>query len=165
MSYVKPKNLSNRKLIQSAIEQIEYETGYHITDIEFGDSYFFFEGSKNSICHFHIKEFPKFKFAFWTADRVDKEWFDGKMSSRTELIFFTQFERDIDKFKPSHSGFTQGIYRDAWWEVPEGKTHRVKQEMWSLYDLTDTLKFMHEHPYQAYVYVGAQLNHSWDIWF
>lgn len=162
MSNVKPKNLSNKKLIQSAIEQLEFETGFHIINVEFGDSYFIFGGSKNSVCHFYIKEIPRFKFAFWTADRVDKEWFDGKMSSKTELIFFTQYERDIDKFKPSHSGFTQGIYRDAWWEVPEGQTHRVKQELWHLYDLVDTLKFMHEHPYQAYVYAGAQLNHSWD---
>lgn len=165
MSKVKPAKLSGKNLILSAIKSIEEETGFHFIDIEFGDTYFLFSGKKDSICHFHIKEIPKFKFAFWNTNRFDtiqyeldndlQLWSDYyKISSKSELVFFTQFERDIDKFKPSYSGFVQGIYRNAWREKSEETNKDVKKEEWYLSDIPDILNFMHKHPLKAFVYNG-----------
>ena len=55
----KPTKLSNKKLIDSALKMIEEETGFHVIDVEYGDTYFLFTGPKNSICRFHIKEIPR----------------------------------------------------------------------------------------------------------
>lgn len=163
---IKPTRLSGKNLILSAIKSLEEETGFHFIDIEFGDTYFLFGGKKDSICHFHIKEIPKFKFAFWNTNRFDtiqyelendlQLWSDYyKISSKSELVFFTQFERDIDKFKPSYSGFVQGIYRNAWKETDDnGKS--IKQEEWNLSNIPDILKFMHKHPLKAYTYCGCK---------
>lgn len=172
MSKAKLSRISNKGLIESALKQIEEETGFHITDIEFGNYYFLFDGPKNSICHFHIKEIPKFKFALWNTNRFDSIeeelkngdalWSDYYgISSKSELVFFTQFERDIDKFKPSYSGFVNGIFRQAWYEKDENDK-RIKKEEWDLFYLTDILEFMHKHPIKSYIYVGMCNNHIWN---
>ena len=161
---VKPARISNKNLIKSALLQIEEETDFHIIDVEFGDTCFFFKGPKDSICHFHIKEIPGFKFAFWNTKRFDslKEalesnntlWSDSyRISSESELVFFTQYERNIDKFKPSYSSFLQGAYRQAWYEI-NSNNKRIKKEEWYLDDIPDILKFMHKHPIKSYIYSG-----------
>lgn len=161
---VKPTKISNKGLMESALKQIEEETGFHIIDIEFGNYYFLFGGPKNSICHFHIKEIPKFKFALWNTNRFDSieelmkdngdTWADRyKVHHKSELIFFTQFERDIDKFKPSHSGFVQGIFRQAWTELDDNDK-KIKREEWYLDDVPHILEFMHKHPIKSYIYSG-----------
>lgn len=50
--------VTNKRLINSLLKCIG-ELGYTITDRVFGSCYFVFEGNKNSICHFHIKEIPR----------------------------------------------------------------------------------------------------------
>lgn len=60
----KLKKLSNKELIESAFAQIENELGFHIKDKKYGDTYFVFEGNKDSICQFHIKEIPRISFRF-----------------------------------------------------------------------------------------------------
>lgn len=173
MSNAKLTRLSNKNLILSAIKALEEDTGFHFTDLEFESCYFIAEGEANSICYFHIKEIPRFKFAFWNTNRFDKvedlikegedTWSDRyKVSHKSELIFFTQYERDIDKFKPSYSGFRQGIYRVAWYEKSKETNRRIKIEDWELSDLPDVLKFMHKHPIKSYVYSGCQIEGIWD---
>lgn len=60
----KLKKLSNRELMESAFAQIENDLGFHIKDKNYGDTYFVFKGNEDSICHFHIKEIPRFSFCF-----------------------------------------------------------------------------------------------------
>lgn len=167
MSKTKPTRLSGKNLILSAIKAIEEETGFHIIDVEFGNTYFISEGKKDSICHFRIKEVPKFKFAFWNTNRFDtiqyemendlQLWSDYYgINSKSELVFFTQYERDIDKFKPSYSGFVQGLFRSAWKEKSPETNKMVKKEEWYLSDIPDILEFMHKHPIKAYVYCGCK---------
>lgn len=165
MGIAKPTKMSSKKLILDVINQLEEETGFHFIDITFGDTYFIASGPKDSICHFHIKEIPGFLFAFWNTNRFDdlKEAFENNntlwsdyygICSKSELVFFTQYERDIDKFKPSYSGFLQGIYRNAWYELND-KRRRVKQEEWYFDDVPNILEFMHKHPIKAYIYSGC----------
>lgn len=170
----KPKlsKLTNGELVESAFRQIEKETNLHIVDVEFEDCYFIIEGEEDSICHFHIKEIPGFKFAFWNTKRFDKikdqmkenrtTWAETyKVYNKTELIFFTQYERDEDKFKPSHSGFRTGIFRQAWIETDDNNKNVVVEE-WYMSDLLDILEYMKKHPIKSYVYVSAQIEEVWN---
>lgn len=154
---IKNKKVSSENLIRSAIKQIEEDTGFHIIDIQLGDTYFLFKGSKDSICHFRVKEIPGFLFAFWNINRFSnirldlingaELWSDVyKISSKTELVFFTQYEDYIDKFKPSCSGFVSGIYRQTYRDT-EGK-----REIWRLGDVPEILQYMKKHPYKARYY-------------
>ena len=165
------RSLSNRELIEDAFKSIENE-GYHIEDKRYGNYYFLFDGEEDSICHFHIKEIPGFLFAFWNINRLDnfKEavekdyplWTDAfGICSKTELIFFTQYEREIDKFKPSRSGFVTGIYRDSWKEEDDSG-NIVDVEEWYMYDLVRILKYMRKHPIKAYVYSGMQVDKVYE---
>ena len=159
----KLKKLSNKKLMESAISKIEQETGFHIIDKHFGDSYFVFKGDKNSICEFHIKEIPGFRFALWNVNRFDsiqyllKEnkplWSDNyHISSKSELVFFTQYEKYIDKFKPSHSNFIEGIYREKYDDVEE----------WYMDSLIDMLNYMKKHRFRSIYYSDVYSRHIWD---
>lgn len=85
-------------------------------------------------------------------------WTDTyRVCSKTELLFFTQYERDIDKFKPSRSGFLTGIYRDTWMEQKNNESEEHQVEEWYMYELEDVLAFIKRHPIKAYVYSGAQI--------
>lgn len=105
--------------------------GFHPTDVRYSDGHFIFEHGKDSVVHFHLKECKGWLFGIWW-DMEDKDQFD----------FFTQYEREIDKFKPSASTFcvTQLNYSKSkiaeelkWWVCP-------------------TLKFIRDYPYVAWYY-------------
>jgi hypothetical protein len=164
--------LSNKELVESAFRQIEDDIGFHIIDVEFMNSYSVFGGEDNSICQFHIKEIPHFLFAFWSVNRFDtleyqKEhnivlWSDSlDVSSKSELIFFTQYERDIDKFKPSRSGFVTGIFRESYLKGETTET-ASRVEEWNNYELNNILNYMHKHPIKAAEYSGCQTRYIWD---
>ena len=163
----KLKKLSNKKLIDSAIEQIEQETNFHIINKCYNDSYFVFKGQKNSICEFYIKEIPEFRFAFWNVNRFDsiedllKEnkplWSDNyHIPSKSELVLFTQYEKYIDKFKPSHSNFIVGIYRESY---DDDNKHT---EEWYIDHLVDMLNFMKHHRFKAIYYSSVYSRYIWD---
>lgn len=159
----KLKKLSNKKLIDSAIKQIEQETDFHIINKCYNDSYFVFKGQKNSICEFYIKEIPGFRFAFWNVNRFDsieyllKEnkplWSDNYyISSKSELVLFTQYEKYIDKFKPSHSNFIVGIYREKYDDTEE----------WYMDSLIDMLNYMKKHRFRSIYYSSVYSRYIWD---
>ena len=77
----------------------------HIEDIEYLDGYFIFGSGTNSVVHFHIKECPGWKFAIWwdIPDDSDKE------HQYIKGTFFTQYEENLDKFKPSNSEISAEI--------------------------------------------------------
>lgn len=166
------RNLTNKELIEDAFKQIEKETSFHIINKQYMTTYFVFEDDNESICHFHIKEIPGFIFAFWNIKRLDTLqyqlehniplWSDSlQISSKSELIFFTQYEREIDKFKPSRSGFVTGIWRDAWKESDKND-NIIDKEEWYLTDLKDILLYMKKHPIKSYIYTMSQINHIWE---
>lgn len=147
----------NRKLIESLFKQIEKELGYHIVDKQFGNCYFIVESKEpDTICHFHIKELPGYLFGIWNICRYDtiqyevennlSLWSDNlHISSKSELIFFTQYEKEIDKFKPSRSGMVTGLRRITYKEDNKLITE------WDIDELEVVLKYMKKHKYKAYV--------------
>lgn len=146
----------NRKLIESLFKQIEKELGYHIVDKQFGNCYFIVESKESdTICHFHIKELPGYLFGIWNICRYDtiqyevennlSLWSDNlHISSKSELIFFTQYEKEIDKFKPSRSGMVTGLRRITYKEDNKLITE------WDIDELEVVLKYMKKHKYKAY---------------
>lgn len=161
------KKLTNKELIQSALKSIE-DIGYHVQDVNTGNTYFVYQGEDDSICHFHIKEIPGFLFAFWVTGRFNKleervEWCNSlDIDTKSELIFFTQYERDLDKFKPSRSGFVMGIYRQAW-EEENDKGEIVDIEDWSnFYEIDAILKYMKKHRIRSVEYAGCQTRYIWE---
>lgn len=151
------KNISkNRKLIESLFKQIENDLGYHIVDEQYGNCYFIIESKEpDTICHFHIKELPEYLFGIWNICRYDtiqyeiennlSLWSDNlHISSKSELIFFTQYEKEIDKFKPSRSGMVTGLRRITYKEDNKLITE------WDIDELEVVLKYMKKHKYKAY---------------
>lgn len=147
----------NRKLIENLFKQIEKELGYHIVDKQFGNCYFIVESKEpDTICHFHIKELPEYLFGIWNICRYDtiqyeiennlSLWSDNlHISSKSELIFFTQYEKEIDKFKPSRSGMVTGLRRITYKEDNKLITE------WDIDELEVVLKYMKKHKYKSYV--------------
>lgn len=147
----------NRKLIESLFKQIEKDLGYHIVDEQYGNCYFIVESKEpDTICHFHIKELPGYLFGIWNICRYDaiqyevennlSLWSDNlHISSKSELIFFTQYEKEVDKFKPSRSGMVTGLRRITYEE-----DDRLITE-WDIDELEAVLNYMKKHKYKAYV--------------
>lgn len=147
----------NRKLIESLFKQIEKDLGYHIVDEQYGNCYFIIESKEpDTICHFHIKELPGYLFGIWNICRYDtiqyeiennlSLWSDNlHISSKSELIFFTQYEKEIDKFKPSRSGMVTGLRRITYEEDNKLITE------WDIDELEVVLKYMKKHKYKSYV--------------
>lgn len=147
----------NRKLIESLFKQIEKDLGYHIVDEQYGNCYFIVESKEpDTICHFHIKELPGYLFGIWNICRYDtiqyeiennlSLWSDNlHISSKSELIFFTQYEKEIDKFKPSRSGMVTGLRRITYKEDNKLITE------WDIDELEVVLKYMKKHKYKSYV--------------
>lgn len=154
---MKTKISTNRKLIEELFNQIETELGYHIIDKQFGNCYFIVESKEpDTICHFHIKELPGYLFGIWNICRYDtiqyevennlSLWSDNlHISSKSELIFFTQYEKEMDKFKPSRSGMVTGLRRITYTEDNKSVTE------WDIDELEVVLKYMKKHKYKAYV--------------
>lgn len=154
---MKTRTLKNKKLIEDLFQQIETELGYHIIDKQFGNCYFIIESKEpDTICHFHIKELPGYLFGIWNICRYDTIkyelennltlWSDNlHINSKSELIFFTQYEKEMDKFKPSRSGMVTGLRRITYKEDDKLITE------WDIDELEVVLNYMKKHKYKAYV--------------
>ena len=130
MGTTKQRNWT-KKIFFEALEA----NGFHPTDIEFGNGYFIFEHGKDMVVHFHIKEIKGWKFGIWWD--VDGE---------KKFDFFTQYERDIDKFKPSASTI---------------KLEGEPLDDWSMKYVLQICRFIKKHPYRAWA-----IDQTWksDIW-
>lgn len=166
MDIIDTMNYSNKELIESLFTQIENDLGYHIINKLYGDCYFIFEGEEDSVCHFKIKEIPGFTFALWNTNRFDNpDLVHRNVEKDDELVFFTQYDINMDKFKPSRSGFVQGLHRDA--ELPniddekekkyKGKQVYLRKDTWNLYKLEDILYYMKHHPIKSVFYITSQI--------
>ncbi len=132
--------MKQKNKIEQIFNQLK-ELGFHPIDIKYLNGYFIFEHGKDMVIHFHIKECKGWLFGIWW-DLEDKNKFD----------FFTQYERDIDKFKPSASCFVEeGVLYD--------KKDLERELEWRIIPI---LKFIHKHPYVAWAYDGSYPRNCWD---
>lgn len=165
--------MTNKEKMTSLLDAIR-NMGYTVKNDVYGNSYFFFEDEEDSVCHFEIKEIPGFLFGIWSTCRFDpiekqiKEsetgtWADSlEIHSKSELVFFTQYKRDMDKFKPSRSGFVTGLYRQAWVESNNDDNDVKVKEEWNTFELEQILTFMKKHHIKSVEYASLQVRHVWD---
>ena len=117
-------------------------------DITYLDGYFIFGYGTNSVVHFHIKECPGWLFGIWWT-LPDKK--SGKKYVSGEL--FTQYEENIDKFKPSRSDILTTI--NAYPDDEEPSCY--------VWDAVEMIKFVREEPYLAFCrdYCGWNYNRQY----
>lgn len=121
-----------KKCTEVFFEELSKEN-FTAIDIEYLDGYFIFGFGTNSVVHFHIKECPDWQFGVWWDEPKD-----GKISCE----FFTQYEKDIDKFKPSRSSFCHTLYCFNYEEEGIGGFNNWYS--------SQMLKFIEEHPILAW---------------
>lgn len=115
------------------------DNGYHPIDVSYGNGYFIFDHGKDMVIHFHIKELKGWKFGIW--------W---NLEDNNKFDFFTQFERDIDKFKPEASALVvKDREFDATYEAEVG------------FYIIPILRFIKNHRYVAWCYETYQPE-PWD---
>lgn len=86
---------------------------YKARDIEYLDGYFIFGKGTNSVVHFYIDKCPGWKFGIWWDSVKEKAKGKNTVSFMTITgTLFCQFEKTIDKFKPTASAFTTSLYID-----------------------------------------------------
>lgn len=115
-----------------------------IEDVEYLDGYFIFGMGTNSVVHFHIKETPGWKYGIWWSpvskqDSEDPEHPTTYETDRLHCSIFTQYEEEIDKFKPSASMVTDkfNVYLDS-------------SSIDFAWDFAQDIKFIHDEPYLAF---------------
>lgn len=115
-----------------------------ISRVEYLDGYFIFGHGTNSVVHFYIDETPGWKYGIWWSpvaksedadDEANQEYFTDRL--RGEL--FTQYEEEIDKFKPSASmvAETFTLYLSA----------PASNLTWGF---AEDIEFIHNEPYLAF---------------
>ena len=96
----------NKDIFKEAFELFKRELAkdkYTVKDEEYHDGYFIFGTGTNSIVHFHIKQAPEFLFGIWwdTDYKKGDDYLKGSL--------YSQYENNIDKFKPSASMFCEDV--------------------------------------------------------
>lgn len=144
MKDIKPKKLSNKALMDSALNYLKEETKFTFTKIQYGNGYFMFDFGKDTVIWFEVKEIPGFRFALWNAENVNKEGF-GPDYKDAELILFTQPLLTIDKFKPSRSAFKVPMFRYMTCDE-----HDIWTEDWNDCGGVNMMEFIKKHKYRAF---------------
>lgn len=113
-----------------------------IEDVDYLDGYFIFGMGTNSVVHFHIKETPGWKYGIWWSPVERKDSTKENPTYETDRLhcdIFTQYEEEIDKFKPSAS-----MVADEFNVCLDNvSTHFA-------WDFARDIEFIHDEPYLAF---------------
>ena len=116
-----------------------------ITNVKYLDGYFIFGTGTNSVVHFNIDITPGWKYGIWWSPVEDREKSteDTTVYDPTKLrcSIFTQFEEEIDKFKPSASTYGRDFDINLTKDFPFG---------YGLDKFIRDIKFIHNEPYLAF---------------
>ena len=119
-----------------------YKLNITITDVEYLDGYCLFGMGTNSIVHFHIKETPGWKYGIWWSPVAKQDYTEENPiyeNDRLRCNLFTQYEEEIDKFKPSASMIAE--------ELTIHLDETLKDSIWRF---ARDIKFIHDEPYLAF---------------
>lgn len=135
-------NLTIKELIESFLKELSFY--YTLENTIRGDFWDAIPNNYNS-CEFNIKELPGWRFGVWSTDTISKSYFS---MSKNQLIFFAQYEKDIDKFKPSRTALKCNLLRQRYEEGNDDKgIHLI--ELWDFSELLRLLQFIKEHKFVA----------------
>lgn len=113
---------------------------FTIIDEIYENGYFIMGSGTNSVVRFHIRELPGWLFGVWFTPKDEKH---------IKGDFFWQFEKKIDKFKPSASIYNFTI---SFWKFND------RWELNELYSARWALRFLKEEPCLAY----CRAVHCWN---
>ena len=137
--------MTNREIADAILLKLK-EAKFTPYDVIYGDTYFIFTGEPDSVIHFRCKGVNKhWKFGMWL--RADSLADAGKenVEEKTPIVrFFCQWDRNIDKFKPSASSL-----------VIEFGPDNFDYAMEDCWDIVQLLRFIKKHPLMAYSGVGG----------
>ena len=116
-----------------------------IIDVKYLNGYYIFGTGTNSVVHFYIKETPGWKYGIWWTPVEEKGSTKDNPVYATNKVhcqIFTQYEEEIDKFKPYGSMVqdTFNIYLD------DPHNHNIS----SVWNFVRDIKFIHDEPYLAF---------------
>ena len=151
LGYGEVFRLSTLKFFDDVREELasRFNLTFTVEDIVWGNGYFIFGYGDNTNIHFHIKEVPGFLFAIWWD--TPKEKYDP-VEGRFEGTFFTQFEAEIDKFKPSRSAIQHHLH--ASWHDNNADTFYIDGS----WEVASIINFMITEPALAW----ARDQRDWD---
>lgn len=154
------KRIASKRLIDNYLLEIEKETGFHIINKEYGNGYFLFDLGKDNVCHFEVKEIPKFLFGIWRQE--GKEINDRQIDN--EIVLFSQPKIWIDKFKPSRCPLKAecGRYISEKYNEETDKWEDT-EEIYDILNAELLLRFMNKHPYEAFQRDQRYFHNVWDI--
>lgn len=126
---------SKTQKILAALEK----KGFTPIDVQYLRGYFIFEFGEDMVVHFRLKECKGWLFGIWWD--VDESKYD----------FFAQYEKNINKFKPSDSSFVE---KSIWFEedAPLG------------YCADGICQFIKKHPLKAWYADGCYFHNLWAIY-
>jgi hypothetical protein len=125
------------KVFEALKKELKFEIT--ITDIEYLDGYFIFGKGTNSVVHFHIKETPGWKYGIWWSPIEKAEDSKEYYTDRLSCNIFTQYEEEIDKFKPSASIVCE-----------EFTVHLTSPATGCIWEFAQDIEFIHNEPYLAF---------------
>lgn len=151
MTRKKPKVSRIRKDVM-LLRAIASAAKVKIIDKEFGDGYFIFRHGKGMCVQFRIKQCKGWLFGIWWS-----------LKEKDTIDFFAQYEKDIDKFKPSCSQLSICdvpivCYSDMWTNGPDKVIKAVKNT-----GLCDMINYIRYHKYRAWVLDHHYFNKP-DLW-
>lgn len=137
--------LATRRLFNMLKEELaNYDNfTFTVTDEEYLDGYFIFGTGTNSVVHFHIKETPGWKYGIWWAPVEKSDSSEENTTYETDVLhcsIFTQYEEEIDKFKPSASMLCESFNLNL----------AINERCINLWNFARDIKFIHDEPYLAF---------------
>lgn len=139
---------TNRELAETVFAKIR-EYGFRPYDIEYGDSYFFFQFGPESVVHFRLKGVSRhWKFGMWIFSNLLEEDEDHSAADHQNqrnhnvIEFFAQYDTQIDKFKPSASSLLVSFDAAEW--------RKRGSDPYKFNTLKKMLQMMRRHPLICY---------------
>lgn len=115
------------------------KNGYTITGIKYLSGYFIFASGSCSVVHYYVKELPGWKFGIWFSPNPN---LTEETTHSVLATWFTQYEENIDKFKPSASSIVE---YDMEADLSSNPQHI--SGLWKVYE---HMEFIHKHPELAW---------------
>ena len=131
------------KKIKKELKQLDIVT--KVTNIQYLDGYFIFGTGTNSVVHFYLDCTPGWKYGIWWSpvETKDSTEDDRKYEiNKLHCSIFTQFEEEIDKFKPSASTYHRNF------NITFSENENCFE--YDFNEFVRDIKFIHKEPYLAF---------------
>lgn len=134
--------MNNRKEYEKFFNDLK-DIGIETYDIQYNDGYWV-EDEKDCNVSFKIKGIKGWIFGAWKKNPDD--W-DSQHKLPYHLVVFCQYERFLDKFKPSRSSFPTDIHLSVYVGEPEKDEVRSYFDTWKF---EEVVTFMKKYPAVAF---------------